>query len=142
MPRYPPGPKLTVDAVWIHRSRVLLVVRDRPPFQGRWSLPGGFVEAEETVEQAVRRELAEETGLRARPSALVGVYSGPHRDPRGPTTSVAFLMTGRPGPPQGGDDARSAAWVPLRQARALAFDHDRILKDARRLARRRREAPR
>lgn len=136
MPRYRLGPALTVDAVWLSRGRILLVRRARPPFVGRWALPGGFVEPEETVEDAVVRELYEETGLRARPAGLVGVYSGPDRDPRKPTASVAFLMRGRPGVPRGGDDARSAAWRPVAGARGLAFDHDRIVDDALRISRR------
>ena len=90
-PRYQ-NPALAVDAVWILTGRVLLVRRGRPPFRGKWALPGGFVEQRETVEEAVVRELREETGLTARPGKLVGVYSGPDRDPRKPTTSVVFHM--------------------------------------------------
>ncbi|MCI4322083.1 MAG: NUDIX domain-containing protein, partial [Thermoplasmata archaeon] len=60
MPRYPRGPKLTADAVWIRAGRLLLVRRGRPPFRGSWALPGGFVEPEETVEAAAVRELLEE----------------------------------------------------------------------------------
>jgi len=135
VPRHYPSPALTVDAVWIRSGEVLLVRRGRPPFRGAWALPGGFVELRETVEEAVVRELREETGLTARPWRLVGVYSGPDRDPRKPTTSVVFLMRGRPGRPRGRDDAAEARWVPLAKARALAFDHDRILSDAVRLVR-------
>ncbi|HTW77412.1 MAG TPA: NUDIX hydrolase [Thermoplasmata archaeon] len=131
MPRYPPGPALTVDAVWIAGGRVLLVRRGAPPFRGRWALPGGFVDACETVEAAVVRELKEETGLVARPIAVLGVYSGPGRDPRRPTATVAFRMRGRVASPRGSDDAADAAWVPLAAARGLAFDHDRIVRDAR-----------
>ena len=130
MPRRYPGPALTVDAVWIRAERILLVRRGRPPFAGRWALPGGFVELRETVEEAVVRELEEETGLRARPGRIVGVYSGPDRDPRKPTTTVAFEMRGRSGRPRGGDDATEAAWVPIREARSLAFDPDQIVRDA------------
>lgn len=135
MPRRYPGPALSVDAVWLRRGRVLLVRRGRSPFRGAWALPGGFVEPNETVEEAMGRELLEETGLCGRPARIVGVYSGPDRDPRHPTTTVAFLIRGRGGTPRGGDDAAEAAWVPLRDARRLAFDHDRILRDARRMAR-------
>ncbi len=76
------------------------------------------------------RELLEETGLRGTPGPLLGVYSGPNRDPRKPTTSVAFLVKGRGGEPRAGDDASFAAWVPLDQAHPLAFDHSRMLRDA------------
>jgi 8-oxo-dGTP diphosphatase len=131
------NPALTVDAVYLRGGRVLLVRRAHPPFRGRWALPGGFVGYRETVEAAVRRELAEETGLAATPGPIVGVYSGPDRDTRGPTASVAFLMRGRGGTPRSGDDAGDARWVPLADAVGLAFDHDRILADARRMLRRR-----
>ena len=134
------NPALATDAVWIQRGRILLVRRARAPGRGMWALPGGFVEQRETVEEAVVRELREETGLAARPVALVGVYSGPHRDPRKPTTSVVFLMSGRPRRPKGGDDAASAEWVLLSEARPLAFDHERIVRDARRLYARRRRS--
>jgi 8-oxo-dGTP diphosphatase len=133
-PRYQ-NPALATDAVWIRAGKVLLVRRGRPPFRGFWALPGGFVELRETVEGALARELQEETGLVGRPVRLIGVYSGPHRDPRKPTTSVAFLVTGRTGPPTGGDDAAFAAWVPLSEARPLAFDHARILADGVRMKR-------
>jgi 8-oxo-dGTP diphosphatase len=133
----PRCPRLTVDALWIARGRILLVRRGRPPFVGAWALPGGFVEGDELVEEAVVRELKEETGLSARPVGLVGVYSGPGRDPRGPTVTLAYRMSGRGGTPVGGDDARSAEWVPVGKARPLAFDHERIVADALRAVRRR-----
>jgi 8-oxo-dGTP diphosphatase len=126
------SPALTVDAVWVAGGGILLVRRGRPPFRGRWALPGGFVEVGETVEQAVVRELWEETGLRPTGLQLLGVYSRPGRDPRGPTVSVAFRMRGKPRRPTGGSDAREARWIPLPQARSLAFDHDEIVADARR----------
>jgi len=131
-PRYQ-NPALATDAVWIRSGRVLLVRRGRAPFRGFWALPGGFVELRETVEEALVRELREETGLVGRPVAIVGVYSGPDRDPRKPTTSVAYLVTGRGGSPVGADDAAFAAWVHFAEAHPLAFDHGRILSDARRL---------
>ena len=129
------NPALTVDAVWIRAGRVLLVRRGAPPFRGLWALPGGFVELRETVEEALVRELREETGLVGHPLTIVGVYSGPDRDPRKPTTTVAFLVGGRGGKPVGHDDAAFAAWVPFAEARPLAFDHARILSAARRLLR-------
>ena len=133
--RYP-GPSLTVDAVWIAADRILLVRRGRPPFRGRWALPGGFVEVGETVEEAVVREVAEETGLRPAGVELLGVYSRPGRDPRGPTVTVAFRARGRASRPRGGSDAREARWLPLEEADSLAFDHDEIVADAVRTIRR------
>jgi 8-oxo-dGTP diphosphatase len=142
MARYPPGPKLTVDAFWVDRGRLLLVRRGRPPFRGRWALPGGFVDAGETTEAAVVRELLEETGLRARPRGLVGVYSDPRRDPRGPTVSATYRMVGRGREPQAGDDAGEARWFSVARLPPLAFDHDRIVADGLSLGRARRRAGR
>jgi 8-oxo-dGTP diphosphatase len=136
VPRRYFGPALAVDAVWVRGERVLLVRRGRPPFRGLWALPGGFVELRETVEHAVVRELREETGLRGTIDGLVGVYSGPNRDPRKPNTSVVFLIRGRGGRPRGGDDAADARWVPLGEVREMAFDHREILSDALRALRR------
>jgi 8-oxo-dGTP diphosphatase len=129
VPRYQ-NPALAVDAVWIRADRVLLVRRGRAPFRGSWAFPGGFVDLRETVEAAVLRELFEETGLRGRTDGLVGVYSGPDRDPRKPTTSVVFHIRGRGGEPRAGDDAGEARWVPLNAVGRLAFDHNKILRDA------------
>jgi 8-oxo-dGTP diphosphatase len=134
-PRQYKGPVLTVDAVWLAGDRILLVRRGRPPFRGRWALPGGFVEIGESVEQAVVRELEEETGLRPAAIQLLGVYSRPGRDPRRPTVTVAFRMKGSATPPTGGSDAREARWLLLHEARSLAFDHDEIVADALRVRR-------
>ncbi|WP_083567808.1 NUDIX hydrolase [Hyphomicrobium sp. CS1GBMeth3] len=83
MPK-PETPLLTVDCVaFDSRGRVLLIRRNNAPFSGHLALPGGFVDVGETVEEACRRELAEETGIKARALTLVGVYSDPERDPRG-----------------------------------------------------------
>jgi 8-oxo-dGTP diphosphatase len=131
--RYRRGPALTVDAVWISGGRVLLVRRKRPPFRGSWAFPGGFVEAGETVEDAVARELFEETGLKARAFRMLGVYSRPGRDPRGPTVSVAFVAEGVPRAPKSGSDAAEAKWIALVPPRRLAFDHNEMLAHALRL---------
>lgn len=124
------NPALTVDAVALRGGRVLLIRRGRAPFRGMWAFPGGFVEQREFVERALLRELREETGLTARELRLLGVYSGPDRDPRKPTTSVAFLVRGMTGRLRGGDDAGDAQWIAVHDAKPLAFDHERILADA------------
>jgi 8-oxo-dGTP diphosphatase len=131
----PRTPLLAADCVVFDaRGSVLLVRRKYPPFKGRYALPGGFVEIGETVEDACRRELAEETGLHAGRLRLVGVYSDPKRDPRGHTCSAVFLAKVARGAPKAGDDAAAAEWVADWREADLAFDHARILADARRMA--------
>lgn len=122
----------TVDAVIVENGRVVLVRRRREPFKGRWALPGGFVEEHESVEEAVEREALEETGLRIKIVKLLGVYSDPDRDPRR-TVAVAFLAKPVSKKLRGGDDASEARWFKLSELPKLAFDHDRIIKDARRM---------
>jgi 8-oxo-dGTP diphosphatase len=130
----PKTPALTVDCVVVDAGqRVLLVQRKHPPFKGMYALPGGFVEIGETVEAACRRELLEETGVKAAQLRLVGVYSDPNRDPRGHTCSVAFLARVGHVVAAAGDDAATAEWVKHWSEKQLAFDHAQILKDAERL---------
>ncbi len=124
------SPALTVDAVIIADREIVLIKRQKEPFQDRWALPGGFVECGETVDAAVRREVAEETGLRIELKSLVGVYSDPHRDPRGHVVSIAFLAEINSGTLSGGSDASDARLWPLTALPALAFDHARIINDA------------
>ncbi|MEU6147424.1 NUDIX domain-containing protein [Streptomyces sp. NPDC047081] len=114
---------------------VLLVKRGQEPYAGHWALPGGFVEPDESAETAARRELAEETGL-ADVTGLhleqLRTYSEPDRDPRMRVVSVAFTALLPDAPePHGGSDAAEARWVVCDKASPLAFDHDRILADAR-----------
>ena len=133
----PKTPLLAADCVVFDAGgRVLLVRRKFPPFQGQYALPGGFVEIGETVEEAARRELAEETGVKAGRLQLVGVYSDPKRDPRGHTCSAVFLAHAPRARPEAGDDAAAAEWIADWTKVDLAFDHAKILADARKLARR------
>ena len=130
----PVTPLLTVDCVAIDASgRVLLIRRGHPPFQGDYALPGGFVDVGETVEDACRRELLEETGVKAGKLTLIGVYSDPARDPRGHTASVAFLTRVRAPKATAGDDAAAVEWVAVGPRLKLAFDHRKILRDAMKL---------
>ncbi len=132
---FPKTPALTTDCVVFDaKGRLLLIRRGNPPFKGRYALPGGFVDVGETVEDACRRELMEETGVKAGRLELIGVYSDPKRDPRGPTCSVAFLARVARSTPKAGDDAAAAEWVEGSKL-DLAFDHAEIVRDARRLLR-------
>ena len=127
----PKTPLLAVDCVVFDADgRVLLVRRSNPPFAGALALPGGYVEVGETVEDACRRELLEETGVRAGRLRFVGVYSAPDRDPRGHTCSVAFRALVTSGKGRAGSDASAVEWIRSWQHTNLAFDHRRIISDA------------
>jgi 8-oxo-dGTP diphosphatase len=128
--RFPGTPALTVDAVIRDAAgRTVLIRRKNPPFEGRWALPGGFVEVGETTEAACAREAMEETGLQVEIVGLAGVYSDPKRDPRGHTVAVVYLCRPLGGALAGGDDAAQARWFTPREIASLelAFDHAKIL---------------
>lgn len=131
---FPPTPALTTDCVvFDDRGRVLLIRRKYPPFQGGYALPGGFVEVGERTEDACRRELSEETGLKVGDLRLIGVYSASDRDPRGHTCSVAYLARVGDADPRAGDDAAAAEWIENWRSEPLAFDHALIISDAEKL---------
>jgi ADP-ribose pyrophosphatase YjhB (NUDIX family) len=128
-----PRPALAVDCAVFGLDagdlKVLLVERRERPFRGAWALPGGFVGMHETVEQAARRELAEETGVGDVYLEQLYTFSDVERDPRERVVSVAHYALVRLGDykVRAASDARAAAWRPVKQARGLAFDHDGIL---------------
>jgi 8-oxo-dGTP diphosphatase len=124
---------LTVDAIIHYDGRILLIRRGCEPFKGRLALPGGFVNEDETVEEAVLREAKEETSLDTEIVRLIGVYSDPGRDPRGPVVSVCYRLQVTGGTPRASSDAAAVELVPPDAVPALAFDHGRMLDDARRL---------
>ena len=129
---------VTVDVVALTVAdgdlRLLVVRRGRPPFEGQWAFPGGYLEVDEDLAPGAARELREETGISLEPERLrqLGAYGDPARDPRNRTISLAFLAELDDAvPAEGGDDASDAQWRRVDDVRdELAFDHARILVDA------------
>lgn len=109
-------PSVTVDMFCYCRENrsVLMVKRGGHPFIGKWALPGGFLEPDETAEQAVRRELMEETGVNADAIIQLRAFSDPHRDPRTRIVTVAYIaVLDRLPDARAGDDADDAKWFAL-----------------------------
>jgi 8-oxo-dGTP diphosphatase len=135
-----PAFAVTVDVVILTMTegtlQVLLVRRGEAPFQGMWAIPGGFKRPTETLDEAARRELSEETGVdAARLLTQFGAYGDPQRDPRMNVVTVAYVAVLRDvGAVVAGTDAADAALVPvsavLNGQIDLAFDHLRIARDA------------
>jgi len=129
-------PSVTADCVILRRDaetgqlHVLLIQRAKEPFAGRWALPGGFVNKDEPLIDAARRELREETGLRVTKLRQIGAFGDPGRDPRGWTVSVAYLaeVSGTKHKALAADDAQAVNWFPVDALPRLAFDHGKILK--------------
>ncbi len=129
-----PRPAVTADCVVITSEaapQVLLIERGNEPYKGHWTIPGGFLNMDETTEQCAIRELEEETGLKIDKAYQIGAYSKVDRDPRGRTISVAYLaIVERPLDVIGQDDAANAKWFSINALPRLAFDHDEIMADA------------
>ncbi len=125
-------PWIAADGVILVEGKLVAVIRRNPPFQGMPALPGGFVELGETAEEAVVRELHEETNLETRVVRLVGVYSDPARDPRGHTIAVAYALERTGGELLAGDDAKAITLLDPDALPPMAFDHAKIVADWRR----------
>lgn len=123
---------LTADAILIAGNEVLLVQRKHEPFQGKWCIPGGFVDPDEKVLEAARRELQEETGVENISLTQFGAYGDPGRDPRGRTVSFVYwcLLDTKPSA-TAADDAADCNWFDLNALPEMAFDHGQILADVR-----------
>ncbi|MEZ6190588.1 MAG: NUDIX domain-containing protein [Phycisphaerales bacterium] len=131
-----PRPALTVDIVVFALDeddlKVMLIERDLDPFAGRWALPGGFVRVEETLDEAARRELAEETGLTNIYLEQLYTFGEVERDPRERVVTVAYyaLVNLQGHRVKASTDARNAAWFAINDLPELAFDHEQILDTA------------
>jgi len=130
-----PRPAVTVDiAIFMPidgNFKILLIQRAANPFKGLYALPGGFVEIQETLEEAARRELMEETGLKTSQLTQVHTFSAPNRDPRGRVISTcyaAILQDPNLIELQAGSDAADAGWFNINQLPPLAFDHSTVIQ--------------
>lgn len=129
--------KLAVDAVVFgYTSKeglsVLLIKRDIEPFQKVWALPGGLVKDDESLEEAVERELKEETGVAINYLEQLYTFGKPNRDPRNRVVSVAYYGLVKPDAfeVQANTDASDAAWFRVQKLPKLAFDHQQIIQVA------------
>jgi 8-oxo-dGTP diphosphatase len=129
-----PHPSVTTDCVIFGydgtKLNVLLIERGVDPFKGCWAFPGGFLNMDETALQGAKRELKEETGLEDAYIRQFHTFTAVDRDPRERVITVAYYALVRISEVKGGDDAAKAQWFPLDQVPSLAFDHDKILRQA------------
>src|SRR6056297_2328876 len=130
-----PRPSVTTDCLIFTKQTVqeiLLIERKNPPFEGKWALPGGFVEIDEDLEESAKRELQEETGLTNISLYQLQTFGKPGRDPRGRTISVAYYgfitSEGEKQKAIAGSDAKNVNWFDLNHLPSLAFDHDEIIQ--------------
>jgi 8-oxo-dGTP diphosphatase len=130
--------KVAVDAIVFGYSKnegvsVLLIQRKYEPFKNQWAIPGGFVLEEESLEEAVRRELSEETGIEVNYLEQLYTFGDPNRDPRQRIISVAYfalVKSLRFQQLKASTDAENAQWFNIKSLPKLAFDHHQILNTA------------
>lgn len=133
-----PRPALTVDTIIFgldveeNELRVLLIKRGIAPFKGKWAIPGGFVIPGESVDEAARRELQEECGVRNVFLEQLYTFGDPKRDPREHVVTVAYyaLVNINDHHLEAGTDASEAEWFSIYDIPKLAFDHQKIIKTA------------
>ena len=132
-----PRPAVTVDCLVFSRGQgklwLMLIQRERPPFQGAWALPGGFVEIDEDLPDAAYRELKEETGINDIELDQLRAFGKPGRDPRGRTISIVYygFVDPEKTTATAGSDARNVDWFDINDLPPLAFDHAKIIEMAR-----------
>ncbi len=132
-----PKPMVTVDAAVFtfsgDRVKVLLINRGNEPFKGKWALPGGFVDMDEELEDAIVRELAEETGLTGIQLEQMRTFGTVGRDPRGRMITIVFMGIATEGQDtiRAGDDAAQAQWFDIEKVPDdMAFDHVDVVRFA------------
>lgn len=132
---YTPKIFVTVDVTLFRKNNegfeLLLIQRLNEPFQGYWALPGGFVDENEDLETAAKRELFEETDIQLFQVKQIKAYGNPKRDPRSHTISIAFYgVIDNLAEAKAKDDAQSVKWFSIDELPVLAFDHAEIIRDA------------
>jgi 8-oxo-dGTP diphosphatase len=131
-----PKPAVTVDIIIFtlkdNALKVLLVKRDLEPFKGTWAIPGGFVKMEESLENAAKRELQEETGVKEVYLEQLYTFGNPNRDPRERVITVTYfaLINSDNLPLKATTDVSDADWFSVSTLPKLAFDHSEILNYA------------
>jgi 8-oxo-dGTP diphosphatase len=125
---------VTVDAVIVKKStdnQLLLIKRKNEPYKDCWALPGGFVDENEDLEVAAKRELEEETQVKIDSLQQFGTFGKPFRDPRGHMISVAYFgEVSENTIAIASDDAKEVAWFAINELPNLAFDHQEIIEKA------------
>ena len=122
------GRPLSIDALIVKDGKILLIKRGVKPYKDFWALPGGHVDFDETVEEAVVREIKEETSLDVISLKFLGLYSDPGRHPD-QSVAVSYVVNFI-GEPKAGDDAEECRFFPLDSLpENLAFDHQKIIND-------------
>jgi 8-oxo-dGTP diphosphatase len=122
---------VTVDIVLCKSSKILLIKRLKDPYKDCWALPGGFVDENEDLEDAAKRELFEETSVKVDQLTQIGAFGKPFRDPRHHTVSIAFYgEVDENTIAMASDDAKDAYWFQLDDLPELAFDHQEIIDKA------------
>lgn len=124
------NPAIAVNLIIEDRNRILLVKRKFEPFKGLWSLPGGYIEYGENVEEALKREAKEECGLDVKPSKIVGVYSNPKRHPWKHVIAICYAAKKVGGQLRAESKEEKARFFNINQIpKKLAFDHTKMIKD-------------
>ncbi|MFL5754010.1 MAG: NUDIX domain-containing protein [Bacteroidia bacterium] len=128
-PRIDVGVDAVVFAYNPDAVSVLLIKRKKDPYKGKWAIPGGFMEVDESPEDAVCRELKEETGIELNKLEQFHTFGDPDRDPRKRVISIAYYGLVKAGTysARAGDDAAEAKWFNCKELPDLAFDHKQIL---------------
>ena len=122
-----PHPAVTTDCVIFGfdgtRLQVLLIERGLEPYKGKWAFPGGFMKMDESAEQGAKRELMEETGMKAEYMEQFHAFTDPDRDPRERVITIAYYALCKIQEVKGGDDAAKAQWFSIDKIPQLAFEH-------------------